>query len=1098
MTRTRKRTTVIKGIDGQRGEQGVQGATGPQGLTGSQGATGPQGIQGVKGDTGSQGIQGVKGDIGDTGAQGVKGDTGAQGIQGVKGDVGNTGAQGIQGLKGDKGDIGAPGVTGSQGATGSQGMIGPQGIQGPQGLKGDTGDIGPQGADGAQGIQGIQGNTGATGPNQVIQGTPTNINGLLKGLGGIIRVAIAGSDYVVPSDTRLTNARPASDVSAWAKAGSKPTYTAAEVGAAASNDSRLSDARPASDVSAWAKAGTKPTYTAAEVGAAANNDSRLSDARPANGGNADTLDGVHVDQIVQKSELSLSKFNNLTGIAALPITFDLVINGDENTFYPVHIFGGNQDLIRTIKIWRSYSEQAPWDPIGTGAHHAGLMLTWQGNFGGWGGANYFDRLEDFSEQYTNVVGDMYQTTHCMGYTFFLRGGGATGALYHFASNFDLNGFNTVGPQIGYDTSVKFFDHTITDYIVYAPAAISLANRNATRIDGLLRKKQSELDSRYLGKSAKAADSGLLDGIASTRFIFGDGSIGKSTQVSDMNDLNLPSGFYFCSNAIGAPSTEWYNFIMSRGNSWGNPDGYGFQMAQCFWNDTVYFRRLSSGVWQPWRTLFDSHNFDPSVKADLASPMFSGTPTVPTPATNDNSTVIANTAFVKAVLAALVASSPAALDTLNELAAALGNDPNFATTITNALAGKLGNTGGQSISEGHAINADAKTLELYADYGTEVRELSIRFHQGSRWYQQIRNNGAGFRFTQGHNGDVVDIYAANIHSNNNVVWHAGNFDPSTKVGTGDSRLTDARPASDVSAWAKVGTKPTYNAAEVGAAANNDSRLSDARPANGGNADTLDGLHDTDFSRYASVSASDIDGIALKPGIYNVEGQGISGLPGIYNYIIQLGSYSGGGYRVQLAANYQNGINEGLWMRSCVASSWGTWYRMWDGNNFDPSTKVGTGDSRLSDARPASDVSAWAKAGTKPTYTYDEVGAAASNDSRLSDARTPIDISVTYGKVANALKTKATVTSTVDLSANGQGAITLSANTAFTFSGFELNKTYLLIVTANGFTPSWAAGAIHVPVEGNAAFGTAGVFYVSLTCIDATSGSEKLLTLIMKGA
>ncbi|MBG6247346.1 MULTISPECIES: phage tail protein [Symbiopectobacterium] len=53
----------------------------------------------------------------------------------------------------------------------------------------------------------------------------------------------------------------------------------------------------------------------------------------------------------------------------------------------------------------------------------------------------------------------------------------------------------------------------------------------------------------------------------------------------------------------------------------------------------------------------------------------------------NNTQIATTAFVKAALSALVASSPAALDTLSELAAALGNDPNFATTMTNALAAK---------------------------------------------------------------------------------------------------------------------------------------------------------------------------------------------------------------------------------------------------------------------------------------------------------------------------------------------------------------------------------------------------------------------------
>jgi hypothetical protein len=77
----------------------------------------------------------------------------------------------------------------------------------------------------------------------------------------------------------------------------------------------------------------------------------------------------------------------------------------------------------------------------------------------------------------------------------------------------------------------------------------------------------------------------------------------------------------------------------------------------------------------------------AVKAPLASPALTGTPTAPTAAAAANTTQIATTAFVKTAIAALVASSPAALDTLNELAAALGNDPNFATTMTNALAGK---------------------------------------------------------------------------------------------------------------------------------------------------------------------------------------------------------------------------------------------------------------------------------------------------------------------------------------------------------------------------------------------------------------------------
>ncbi|ENH3496467.1 phage tail protein [Escherichia coli] len=77
----------------------------------------------------------------------------------------------------------------------------------------------------------------------------------------------------------------------------------------------------------------------------------------------------------------------------------------------------------------------------------------------------------------------------------------------------------------------------------------------------------------------------------------------------------------------------------------------------------------------------------ALKAPLLSPAFTGTPTAPTAAQSVNNTQIATTAFVKSAIAAMVGFAPAALDTLNELAAALGNDPNFATTMLNALAGK---------------------------------------------------------------------------------------------------------------------------------------------------------------------------------------------------------------------------------------------------------------------------------------------------------------------------------------------------------------------------------------------------------------------------
>ncbi len=78
-------------------------------------------------------------------------------------------------------------------------------------------------------------------------------------------------------------------------------------------------------------------------------------------------------------------------------------------------------------------------------------------------------------------------------------------------------------------------------------------------------------------------------------------------------------------------------------------------------------------------------------APLISPTFTGTPAAPTAAASVNTTQLATTAFVTTAVANLINSSPAALNTLDELAAALGDDANYAATITTALAGKIGTT-----------------------------------------------------------------------------------------------------------------------------------------------------------------------------------------------------------------------------------------------------------------------------------------------------------------------------------------------------------------------------------------------------------------------
>ncbi|MED8449661.1 phage tail protein [Escherichia coli] len=116
-----------------------------------------------------------------------------------------------------------------------------------------------------------------------------------------------------------------------------------------------------------------------------------------------------------------------------------------------------------------------------------------------------------------------------------------------------------------------------------------------------------------------------------------------------------------------------------------------------------------------KTVMDETN----KKAPLNSPALTGTPTTPTARQGTNNTQIANTAFVMAAIAALVDSSPDALNTLNELAAALGNDPNFATTMTNALAGKQPKDATLTALAGLATAADRFTYFI----GNDVASLA---------------------------------------------------------------------------------------------------------------------------------------------------------------------------------------------------------------------------------------------------------------------------------------------------------------------------------------------------------------------------------------
>lgn len=247
---TLRQSANMVGPQGPVGPVGPPGATGEPGPIGPTGLIGPEGPEGPMGPTGPQGIQGPQG------PSGVKGDTGATGPVGPKGDTGNTGPQGPAAtITVGSVTTGSPGssvvVTNSgsstaavlnftipKGDTGSSGagtgdVVGPESAanNGVALFNGTTGKLVKDG-----GVLGTAAFSSASSFATATQGTKADTAvqpgslGTAAGFNVPVTGNAASSEVVKGNDTRLTDARPASDVSAWAKAATKPTYTNSEVG----------------------------------------------------------------------------------------------------------------------------------------------------------------------------------------------------------------------------------------------------------------------------------------------------------------------------------------------------------------------------------------------------------------------------------------------------------------------------------------------------------------------------------------------------------------------------------------------------------------------------------------------------------------------------------------------------------------------------------------------------------------------------------------------------------------------------------------------------------------------------------------------------
>ena len=194
---------------------------------------------------------------------------------------------------------------------------------------------------------------------------------------------------------------------------------------------------------------------------------------------------------------------------------DVTLYGDANTFYPVIIKSGNQDVKRTIMVRRSYGELAPDDwyealsQSPNNVHRGALTLKILCNFGGWGGTTYSWEIAEFQENYSVQFGGAQNANTQTAFCIFLRGGGETGARYHLYSDQRLDNAGSYhygwdedlqkykanvlkSPQIAYDSDLYFGSpgnkpqnpagsgyYDDMQYKYYAPAPRPMVNDGTT-------------------------------------------------------------------------------------------------------------------------------------------------------------------------------------------------------------------------------------------------------------------------------------------------------------------------------------------------------------------------------------------------------------------------------------------------------------------------------------------------------------------------------------------------------------------------------------------------------------------------------------------
>lgn len=156
-------------------------------------------------------------------------------------------------------------------------------------------------------------------------------------------------------------------------------------------------------------------------------------------------------------------------------------------------------------------------------------------------------------------------------------------------------------------------------------------------------------------------------------------------------------------------------------------------------------------------------------------------------------------YVTQKISELVNSAPEALDTLKELAAALNNDSNFATTIITQLRTKVDKV------EGKQLSTEDFTAALKTSLESLPREVSGKYVKPSGGIPKTDLSSQVQASLNKADSAIQDISSK---VNNST------YTEDKKTFALKTEIPKTLPASDVSAWAKASTKPTYTATEIG--------------------------------------------------------------------------------------------------------------------------------------------------------------------------------------------------------------------------------------------------------------------------------------------